>query len=429
MSNPGDRQGMTLLSRIREFFTESNDFNGISGEQLARDVNARWPDMLDELSRLVELRQVDVVFASHSGNPHIKRVGVLPPGQQLERLGSEGPGGLCLYPTGEVLRAVVDVRAYEARPYTARLALAEPQLTPVFFELAVLDQYFRDPRYAFVFADYDGSISVQTDHYLSPRMPAPDKVLLESFGIGYDNERARVVAVFLRYLSGLSPEHQQLWRPREIAGQCTMNGDYERAAIWGIWPEHHSVYRAFIQEQSEINKLARLIGKQRLFKQTFDEDRRPREFIPMLRPTRRNLGQFVHTLDKMLSDNMDREFFRGDVPLEDRVARPDGSVERTQLNSLTLLERWLSSRYRTADGDDASGEVLAPFREVRKRRQPEAHALSQDEYDPALPREQDDLLGRVTLGLTKLRLILSSHPAAKAYTPPQWLEGGKLVFY
>src|SRR5262245_38632510 len=162
------RQGMSLLSRIREFFTESDDFNGISGEQLARDVDARWPDMLDELSGLVERRQVDVVFASHSGNPHIKRVAVLPPDQQLERLGSEGPKGRCPERQGEALRAGIDVRAYETRPYTARLALAEPQLTPVFFELAVLDQYFRDPRYAFVFADYDGSISVQSDHYLSP---------------------------------------------------------------------------------------------------------------------------------------------------------------------------------------------------------------------------------------------------------------------
>lgn len=49
--------------------------------------------------------------------------------------------------------------------------------------------------------------------------------------------------------------------------------------------------------------------------------------------------------------------------------------------------------YRAA----AEGKIEATrlFREVRKVRQPEAHAFSEDVYDPILINSQDQLLGRV----------------------------------
>jgi len=56
---------------------------------------------------------------------------------------------------------------------------------------------------------------------------------------------------------------------------------------------------------------------------------------------------------------------------------------------------------------------VRPFGNVRAARQPGAHALSQDEYNPALPQRQDNLLGEVIITLQKLRLILTSHPKAK----------------
>ena len=149
----------------------------------------------------------------------------------------------------------------------------------------------------------------------------------------------------------------------------------------------------------------------------------------MLRPTLQNFQNFAHTLDKMLSENMNREFFRGDIPLENRIEANDGTVEKRQLGTITLLERWLSARYRRADGQDASREVVAPFREVRKMRQPAAHVMGRDEYDQLFANKQDELLSQVKMALTTLRLIFMSHPKARGYSAPEWLDGNKIVFY
>lgn len=131
----------------------------------------------------------------------------------------------------------------------------------------------------------------------------------------------------------------------------------------------------------------------------------------------------------MISENIDREFFHDDIPLEDRIVADDGSVERRAPGTLTLLERWLRKRYLPKNGEDVSFEVLKPFRDARKLRQPQAHSLIDDQYDLSCPRRQDELLGQATQSLTRLRLILSSHPAAKEYTAPRWLDGDEIVFY
>src|SRR5690349_16132949 len=111
----------------------------------------------------------------------------------------------------------------------------------------------------------------------------------------------------------------------------------------------------------------------------------------------------------MLSENLNRDFFRGDIPLEDRIESKDGTVERRQLGTITLLERWLRSRYRTADSEDVSREVVKPWRRIREIRQEPAHTLKPDEYDLDFPHQQDELLQEAIHGLTKLRLALSAH--------------------
>jgi hypothetical protein len=418
-----------ILITITDSFVQSQDFNGISVRVLSRASKTDWPILEEQLRRLILSRQIDLAFESHSVNPHIKRLPALPVEIQIEKLKDERESSICIYPSRDILRKRSELVRYDGQHYTLRLGLAEPQLSPIFFDLHVLETYFRDPRYECSFGDLQGSISVKEDHYQSKKMHARDKVLLQSFGIGYDQNRNRAVVVFLRYLADLSPNHQQIWQAHEISGPCVMNSDYERSCIWGQWPEHYSVYQVFIQEQIEINKLAILIGKPALFRNTFDEHKRPIGFSPMLRPTRHYFQEFAHILDKMLSDNLNREFFKEDIPLEDKIKAEDGSVERRPLGTITMLERWLQAHYRTGDGVDVSREVLKPFREVRKARQPAAHAINVDEYDPSYAGDQDVLLGRVMRSLISLRIIFSSHPKAKGYAPPDWLSSNKIVFY
>jgi hypothetical protein len=323
-----------VLARILDFYLRPHDFNGILISDLAAEFQLKQARLNKKLASLIRSQQITLVFASRSINPHIKRIADLPVEEQLTRLESESPDTCCAYPTEAVVRKATDVSAYDDRPFTKRILLAEPHLTPVFFDLEALDKYYRDPRYHFDFGDYGGSIGITTEHYESDDVKEKDKILLESFGIGYDKSRRyRVVVAYLRYLSRLSPEHQQMWNVHIIDEPCVMNSDYERATIWGAWPEHYSVYQAFCHEQVELNKLAALIGKPPLFKQTFEE-KRPEGFTSMLRPTKRNFHEFVQILDKMLSENLNHAFFESDLPLEEKIVQPDGSIEIQRIGTL-----------------------------------------------------------------------------------------------
>lgn len=418
-----------VLSRILSFFLASSDFNGILLSQLRDEMKLSSTDLQSIVADLIKDEKVTLAFASYSINPHIKRLPDLPLDKQLERLDRDDPSTICAYPSSKVISGAGRPSSDEAQPFTRRLALAEAQLTPVFFRLEVLDRYYRDPRYHFEFHDFGGSIVITSEHYEAHDMDQRDKVLLQTFGIGYDSKRNRVVIVYLRYLADLSPEHQQIWSANVVTNECSMNSDYARATINGDWPIHYSAYQALLTEQAEINKLCGLIGKPNLFRETFDE-RRPAGFHPMLQSTKRNFDDFVHLLDKMLSENINRDFFQSDIPLEHEVERKDGKIEIDRPGTLRLLEEWLSSKYRTANGEDVSKEVVTPLKEIRRLRQQPAHGMKPDMYDLAYTKQQDDLVGEVVHALTKLRLILWSHPkAGERYAPPDWLDGDKIVFY
>lgn len=417
-----------LAEIVWESFARSHDFDGISLSGLVRISTLDLETLKQKLGLLIREDKVTLAFESISENPHIKRLKDLPLELQIAQMENEAPDGICVYPSSTIAAARIG-NSFDDRPYTRRLALAEPQLLPVFFELPVLERYFRDPRYLCWFGDSNGSISIGNKAYESEETRERDKITIQSFGIGYDSKRRRVVAVFLRYLSDLSAEHQMYWKTHEVDEKCTMNSDYERASIWGAWPEHYSVYIAFIEEQIEINKLCELIGKPPLFKETYDSHKRPIQFCSMLRPTQGSFDNFVHLLDKMISDNINREFFKGDIPLEESIPRKDGTVEVRQLGTLSLLERWLKHHYRNRDNKDISAETVAPFKKIRKSRQPIAHAIGKDEFDPCLPAKQDELLIEVKIGLTRFRWILSSHPDASSHQAPEWLDGDKIVLY
>src|SRR6185295_10089850 len=118
---------------------------------------------------------------------------------------------------------------------------------------------------------------------------------------------------------------------------------------------------------------------------------------------------FVHLLDKLLSENLNRDFFRGDIPLEEERERADGRVEVQALGTIRLLGNWLTSNYRDANGNDVSSEITGPFKTIRQLRQRPAHAVGQDAFDSTLPGQQDDLVADAISSLQRLRWVLTAH--------------------
>ena len=146
-----DNESQPVLEAIREHFVRSRDFNGILASRLAEQVGLSHSNLIAVLERLLTSEEVAIAFYRFQDNPHVLRL--LPPDIQRQRelLRSEPPSQFCVYPTAKVLGHRIDLPAFADKPFTKRLALGDPQLTPVFFELSVLEPYYRDPRYHFYY--------------------------------------------------------------------------------------------------------------------------------------------------------------------------------------------------------------------------------------------------------------------------------------
>jgi len=355
---------------ITQKYLSSRDFNGFP----LMDAGLTRAELEPLLRELLESEQISLSVGSPHPNPHIKALRPAPTAEQLSALGAtEDLAHVTAYPEKAHLRTVVDVDAYADRPFTLRLALGEVQLTPLFFELSVLEIYRNDPRYYYTTDDISGSISVTDKVFESSQMRESDQVVLQTFGFGYDEDLHRAVCVFLRYLSDLSPEHQQIWAARELGSGYRLHPAYYTSSILGDFYDGASIFEAFLAELEQIQKMCKAAGLPPLVHSSFQENK-PANFTFLIRPTLKELQDFHSTLDKLMSGNLGRDFFAEFLPsLETEERRADGRIVVKPKGTIQLLEEWLQG-FRTDDRSDIE-EMSKTFREVRdlrpcRRRQP-----------------------------------------------------------
>lgn len=315
----------SLLNNATEFYLGSKDFNGYPCHHVRRTTGMSADQLRELLRPLVEEGRISLVFGDRHPNPHIRAFADEPIPQQLAKLEQDELHHTCIYPTRAHLSQVNNQHEYHDRPYALLLALGSGQLEFRAFDLSVLEHYRNDPRYYYRNDDIRGSISISDEYYLSPDVPEKDQILLETFGFAYDSDLNRAVAAFLIYLSRLSPEHQQVWRSKELEGDYKLHPDYFRNSILGEWGEKVSVFDAFTEELRLINRMCEIIGRPSLFRDDF-RDNKPRNFGFLVRPTLAEYNAFTLTLDKMMSDNINKKFFMGEVPDETEQERDDGKI-------------------------------------------------------------------------------------------------------
>jgi len=213
----------------------------------------------------------------------------------------------------------------------------------------------------------------------------------------------------LLYLFNLSPEHQQIWAAKELDGTYALHPDYYRASILGEWPERVPIFTAFLEELRVINKMSRCMKGLEFFRIAPSDDDRPREFGFLVRPTLKEYNNFVLLLDKLISDNINKAFFEGDILLEDEETRVDGKVVVRAKGTIRLLEEWLSKNFLTDDWQPIE-QMLRVFKKIRKLRQKPAHAIDENIFDQRYVHEQRDLIREAYSGVRTLRLVLDNHP-------------------
>lgn len=399
-----------LVDAVVRHYLESGDFNGLPAHALIEDRVVALDELKHLLRALIERGMLSLNFGDVHPNPHIRALPDRPVEGQLAKLGAARDGRFVIYPTVSTLEARLDRNAYVGRPFSLRLALGAPQLEFASFDLAVIDHYRRDPRFHFWTNDVQATLSIGDDAYLNPAFPEKHKVLIQDFGFSYTPEFRRAAAVFLTDLDHLTPEHQQLWATFEVQGDYKLHPDFWRAAIMGDWELKASLRDAFVEELRVINAMCEAIGWRPLFRNTYTEP--PRELAFLIRPTVNEFNEFVHVLDKLLSENINVAFFPAKIVREVEEQREDGKVVVKPRGSIAMLDEWLHSAFRTPDPGPLD-DMLATFRKIRKLRQKPAHAINPDAYDEELFEQQRQLFVRAYDAVRTLRLILQNQPQAR----------------
>ena len=274
--------GDQLLEIVTEAYLGSRDFNGFSFSRAAQtlsDLNS----LTETVSGLVEAQRLDLLFGGVDENPAVKRFRVAPSSEQVQQLREHGLMAAWAYPSPSYLVIAVDRTQYSGTPFTLRMALGEPQLTSQAFDLSVLEMYRNDPRFKYECDETQGSLRLSDGH--RERMQASDNSFLETFGFAYDDSGCRAVAVYLRYLRDLTPEHQQIWNLKALNGTYRLHPDYWKITV-GCWDLDQNIFGAILDELRTINAFSRQMGRPPLFKNECGE--RPKEFL--IRPTNGNTG-------------------------------------------------------------------------------------------------------------------------------------------
>ncbi len=395
-----------ICKNILRHYLESSRFNG------AR-IDSSWDRSI--IRSHIETGTLEIVGPGMFPNPYIKPFSGVPVERQLQEFDSNADDS-CLYPGRSLLEEAVKNSAYEGRPYTKRVALGGGQLDGVYFDISVLEQYRNDPRYYYWANDINGQVCIKDEHYESHEVDERDKVLLETFGFGFNESYERCVVSLLWYISTLSGEHQQIWAAKELLGKdFKMHPDYYRNNIIGDWGKRLPICEAFVMELSLINEMANKIKSENLFRNDYSAAR-PKEFAFLIRPTLSAFNSFVLLLDQMMSDNINKRFFDGEITDEYDHVRDDGKIEVRKKGTIAILEEWIDRYFQPQDRGPIN-EMKAAFKKVRKLRQKPAHSIQEDVFDQKYIREQRELILDAYGAIRTLRLILANHPKVKANPP------------
>jgi len=233
-------------------------------------------------------------------------------------------------------------------------------------------------------------------------------------------------------LADLTIEHQKIWRAKELDDSYIIHPGFYRSQVLGSWVEGASLFESLIKEIYLINEICLQIGWFSLWRDNFGEygERKPKNLTFLIRPTLNEFNSFISTFDKVLSENINKKFFKGQISLENEVERADGKIVVTQKGTIQLLDEWMRKKFRFQD-DSGWNFVIDTLKTVRKLRQAPAHKLEEDIFDQKYFQRQQELSVDVYQAINFIREVFMRHPKVNIdrLEIPDWLTEGKIYVY
>ncbi len=219
-------------------------------------------------------------------------------------------------------------------------------------------------------------------------------------------------------------EHQQIWKAKMLPGSYKFKLHPDaRKGILGYFPEKCSVFTAFLEELKVINGMAQNIKKIPLLKKTFSEKSKPENFGFLILPTLREYELFCHTLDRMMYENINEDFFEGEIDLVD--LKTGETLDNIKGKTIRKLNLWVTRKFRLPDPKPKE-EMIKTFQEVRRLRSKSAHAHYVNEWNLDFYEQQRKLVKKAYTAIRVLRLILANHPKSNVIEVPDWLYKGEI---
>lgn len=415
IGNPAENTSIKkqIIESVVEHYLDKEGFNGISLNSL----EIKFPNHSLPIKIIIELIRagyVGVIDLGSDVNPHILRIGFEDEKTQIKKIKGVDKYHICIYPKRKLLEQYVDKAKYMNTPYRLELALGEPQLSYRVFDLSVLENYRNDPRYLYKSNDLHGTIQISSETSNTTPLAESDKIFLKTFGFAYNENYDRVVAVFLRYLSKLSPDHQAVWKAKEVKGKFKLNHDYYMSSINGQFPTRLPVFQAICMEIYIINQMSQAILNSPLFKIDFGKhgENRPEKLAYLLRPTLDEFNAFTLLLNNVLIDNININAIANYVDLYTVEHNEDGTISRKRIGGLNLLDAWFRTYFRMEHWE-AWNNSLASLKLIRKIRQKPAHTIEKNVYDQSYIHRQRDLAVQTFDAVRTIRMMLENHPDAR----------------
>lgn len=295
-----------------------------------------------------------------------------------------------------------------------------------FFKLPVLDRYKQDPRYNLSEHPVSMNLEIKDECYNDPKIPESDKIGIQSLGYAYrKRDNSKVIVTYLPYLARLSEEHQNYWASFEENEECILDEDFFNQEFNAEFTERVNIFDAFIQELIEINKLCKLMNEPNFFNNTYEKNK-PVNFGWITKPTYQCYYELVHLIDKLVSENINKEFFKGKIGLQEEIPYTNNKLKVVEKGTIRLLSEWLDAKLKFPD-PKLKDEMLNMFKKIRKERQKPAHSITDNSYDVNYFDLQKELVVESYRSIRTLRLIFVNHPLTQGYRPPEWLQKGKIM--
>lgn len=298
----------------------------------------------------------------------------------------------------------------------------------VYFDIQVLERYFEDPKYLVFYHDYRGSIVID-DQYVEPDFEKLE--YLKDFGLAYkkDDRYDRAIVVFAADLIKLPCKMQSHFHSYYLENQDEYypNEGFVKNLIYGEWVDTISIYQALTMELHYINEMCTAIGIPKMFKKEYPTDarlqnERPSNFHTILVPTQKRYYDFIITLEKMITGNINIKTFLSDVPTIIKVERKN--EQGIAKGSVTLLVEWFKTNVRLADIDNA---IEKPLKELVKIRQTPAHEIFENKFDKSIWKQQNEFMIKIYTAVRNIRLLLANHPKTKGIKIPDYLFDGEHI--